>query len=180
MAGGDGRPPATDGNSPSLGQAEGTVRTLMSRFPAGVGVVTAFDTQGRPWGATCLSVCKITLSPPSVLVCLRDKSPILQALLSRSRFAVNMLHREASTTAEMFASADPDRFALTSCHIDPAAGGPHLTDASHTIADCAVADVIGVGDHAVVIGRVFYLSGDETTPTPLLYGLRRFAAWPGP
>ena len=33
------------------------IRALMTGFPTGVTVVTAFATDGTPWGMTCTSLC---------------------------------------------------------------------------------------------------------------------------
>ncbi|MGW9048253.1 flavin reductase family protein [Streptomyces lydicus] len=155
-------------------------RALMSLFPTGVAVISALDGAGRPWGMTCSSLCSVSLDPPTLLVCVRSGSPTLDALERAGTFSVNLLHHSARDVAELFASGDPDRFHRTSWHLpDAAAAGPHLCDAAHAVGDCRVDGVRQVGDHTVVFGRVDRVSVD-TGPqrAPLLYGLRRYAAWP--
>jgi flavin reductase (DIM6/NTAB) family NADH-FMN oxidoreductase RutF len=156
----------------------GDYRGLMATFPTGVAVVTTADIDGKLWGATCSSICSVTLSPPTLLVCIREQSPTLQALLRRRSFAVNLLHRSAQRTAELFASADPERFARVRIRNTGSEAGPHLTDDAHAIADCHVAGTVPVGDHVIVLGRVSRVTGGGGQPHPLLYGLRTFAAWP--
>lgn len=158
----------------------GDFRTLMSLFPTGVAVIGAMDGARRPWGMTCSSLCSVSLNPPMLLVCVRSGSPTLAALEGTGAFSVNLLHDSARDVAELFASGDPDRFRRTAWHLpDTAAAGPHLPDAAHAVGDCRVDDVRQVGDHTVVFGRVYRVSVHaDPERSPLLYGLRRYAAWP--
>jgi flavin reductase (NADH) len=151
------------------------VRRLMVGFPTGVSVVTALTRDGNPWGMTCTSLCSVAPDPPSLLVCLRSGSPTLDAVLDSSSLAVNLLHRSARPTAELFSSGDPNRFDRVPWVAAPL-GGPHLTDAAHTIADCAVSTAHTVGDHVVVMAEIVSITSLRT-PVPLLYGMRRYGAW---
>ncbi|MEU6095016.1 flavin reductase family protein [Streptomyces sp. NPDC047079] len=158
---------------------EGEFRSLMSLFPTGVAVIGALDAAGRPWGMTCSSLCSVSLAPPLLLVCVRSGSPTLGALTHAGTFSVNLLHHRARNVAELFASGDPGRFRHTPWHVPSHAAGPHLRDAAHAVADCLVDSAQRMGDHTVVFGRVSRVSV-LTGPgrVPLLYGLRRYAAWP--
>ncbi|MGW7021212.1 flavin reductase family protein [Streptomyces decoyicus] len=159
--------------------SEREFRALMSLFPTGVAVIGALDTAGRPWGMTCSSLCSVALTPPTLLVCLRSTSPTLDALLGTGTFSVNLLHHTAQDVAELFASGDPDRFRATPWHLPDAAGGPHLRDAAHAVGDCRVVSTLHIGDHTVVLGHVLRVGALATAgQTPLLYGLRQYAAWP--
>jgi flavin reductase (DIM6/NTAB) family NADH-FMN oxidoreductase RutF len=152
-------------------------RSLMADFPTGVAVVTAIGAGGRPWGMTCSSVCSVSLHPPTLLICLRQGSVTLAALLDHAAFAVNFLHDRARGVAELFASGAADRFDRVTWAAR--AAGPGLPEAAHAVADCRVVTTESVGDHIVVFGEVF---GVEQTAgdRPLLYGRRRYAAFPGP
>lgn len=152
-------------------------RAMMCRFPTGVAVVTTLDDDGTPRGMTCSSVCSVTLEPPTLLVCLRNGSPTLDAILRSGTFAVNLLHDRAQAVAQLFASGNPDRFELVDWHDDPTTAGPHLVADAHTIADCRVARTEQVGDHVVVFGQTHTVT--ERHGAPLLYGLRAYHAWPG-
>ncbi|MET9452936.1 flavin reductase family protein [Streptomyces cinerochromogenes] len=152
-------------------------RSMMSGFPTGVAVITAEDLDGTPWGMTCSSVCSVALDPPTLLVCLRDGSPTLQAVLASGEFTVNLLHEDAQGVAELFASGDPERFRVTPWERTADGAGPHLPRDAHTIADCTVALTQRMGDHVTVYGRVRDIRRPSGRP-PLLYGLRQFAAWP--
>ncbi|WP_438289712.1 flavin reductase family protein [Streptomyces sp. HUAS TT7] len=147
----------------------------MSSFPTGVAVVTTLDTEGLPRGMTCNSVASVTLTPPTLLVSLRAGSATLEAVVAHGSFAVNLLHSGGQRTAELFAGPDPDRFSRVCWRRSPS-GLPHLADAAFAVADCRVSGLLDVGDHTVVFGEVGAIS--HADGTPLLYGLRRFTAWP--
>ncbi|MFE2111524.1 flavin reductase family protein [Kitasatospora sp. NPDC059463] len=151
-------------------------RGLMAEFPTGVAVVTARDADGRPWGMTCSSLCSVSTSPPTLLLCLRAESPTLAALLESGAFAVNLLHGGARQVGELFSSGDADRFDRLPWAAGD--GGPHLSRHTHAIADCRVDRTVDGGSHLVVFGRVF---GVTTTDghLPLLYGRRQYGSWTG-
>lgn len=151
-------------------------RSLMTRFPTGVSIVTAFDGDDEPKGMTCSSMCSVTLTPPTLLVCLRAESPTLSAVLDRSRFALNLLHQEAKGTAELFASGIPGRFGLVDWATPPRRTGPHLVTDAHAVADCVVRRTELMGDHLVVFGHVVNVDVREGQG-PLLYGQREYRGW---
>ncbi|QKW35621.1 flavin reductase family protein [Actinomadura sp. NAK00032] len=150
-------------------------RAMMRGFPTGVAVVTALGPDGRARGMTCSSLCSVSLAPPTLLACLREGSPTLAAVLVRGAFAVNLLHADARRTAELFASGAPDRFDRVAWRAG--AAGPHLPAAAHAVADCAVRSPVPAGDHVVVFGEVYAVTGYDDRG-PLLYGLRRYGSWP--
>jgi flavin reductase (DIM6/NTAB) family NADH-FMN oxidoreductase RutF len=150
-------------------------RSLMSRFPSGVTVVTTVDADGRPRGLTCSSVCSVTVDPPTLMVGIHGRSSTLSALLDRRAFAVNFLHQHGRGAAEVFASGRPDRFERIVWHPTAGLGLPHLREAAHAIAECTVYDTVPVDDHSMVIGRV--VGVELTDGLPLIYGLREYRCW---
>lgn len=152
-------------------------RSLMGTFPTGVAVLAALDGNGTPRGMTCSSLCSVSLTPPTLLACLQHSSSTLEAILHHKRFSVNLLHAESQAVAELFASATTDRFDKVVWHMDSDSCGPHLTVDAHSVADCRVSATEEVGDHTVVFGTVIR-ARRQHTHRPLLYGLRRYAAWP--
>jgi flavin reductase (DIM6/NTAB) family NADH-FMN oxidoreductase RutF len=151
-------------------------RQFMSTYFTGVAVITALDDDGRPHGLTCNSLTSVTLSPPTLLVCLHVRSGTLAATRSSAGFAVNLLHAGGRRVAELFASAAPDRFDQVCWRGSARLGLPWLVDDAHAMAECRVADTLPVGDHIVVLGRVV---GVESGPgSPLLYGMRTFTPTP--
>lgn len=154
----------------------GRFRDLMSSFPTGVSVVTAMDRAGHPWGATCSSLSSVTLTPPTLLVCLREHGGTLHAILTCSRFAVNLLHASGQRAAMVFSSLHVDKFAEVPWEPWSPSGLPFLHRDAFAVAACEVAGEVQVGDHRIVIGRVFDIR--VSAGVPLLYGLRRYLSWP--
>ncbi|MFD7498598.1 flavin reductase family protein [Streptomyces sp. NPDC059832] len=156
---------------------EPDIRPLMASFPSGVSVIAALDAEGHPHGMTCSSLASVALSPPTIVACLRTASRTCQAVRETGRFALNLLHERGRGTSDLFSSGAPDRFERAEWRLPLGASGPHLVDAAHTVADCRVSRTIEVGDHTAVLGEVIRVIAIDPTPEPLLYGLRRYAAW---
>jgi flavin reductase (DIM6/NTAB) family NADH-FMN oxidoreductase RutF len=150
-------------------------RTLMSAFPTGVAVVTSLDEDAQPRGATCSSLCSVTLTPPTLLVCLTTSSSTLSAIRNCGGFAVNLLHSRARNTAETFSTPVADRFATVPWKQFGLSGLPWLIRDAFAVAECRTAEMTAVGSHTVVLGRV--VSSKSTPEVPLLYGLRQFSRW---
>lgn len=149
-------------------------RELMSAFPTGVAVVTALDASGTPCGMTCSSLTSVTLTPPTLLVCLRTGSRTCEAVRGGGAFAVNLLHANAHGTARLFSSAAPERFSQVRW-ARSGGGLPWLCDDALAFAECRLTGCVEVGDHQVIFGQVARIV--QSAGTPLLYGLRRFTAW---
>lgn len=168
MAGADGRTAAEPVSAIAF-------RTLMAAFPAGVAVVTAADEDGQQYGMTCTAVSSVSVSPPTLLVCMQRSSRTLAVLNTTGNFALNLLDDQARAVAELFASRKPDRFEHVSWTTRPAFGGPHLEQDAHSIADCRVTGSVNVADHVVVFGEIFRVTtDDDTRPRPLVYGMREY------
>jgi flavin reductase (DIM6/NTAB) family NADH-FMN oxidoreductase RutF len=146
----------------------------MSAFPTGVAVVTSIDENGRPSGMTCTSLSSVTLTPPTLLACLRTGSATLRAVRYHGGFAVNLLHARGRRAAELFSSAVEDRWGLIRWR--PSCSGlPWLVADAFALAECTVSGTAEVGDHTVVFGAVAEVI--VARETPLLYGMRRFSAF---
>jgi flavin reductase (DIM6/NTAB) family NADH-FMN oxidoreductase RutF len=162
---------------PAAAVAAGGYRTLMSSFPTGVAVVCALAGDDRPHGMTCTSLCSVTVEPPTLLVSLHVASGTCQAVRERGCFALNLLHQGGREAAEVFSSPTPDRFARVAWRPSPVVGAPWLVDAAFAVAECRTTQLLAAGDHTLVLGEV--VNVHHLPGTPLLYGLRQFAVWPG-
>ncbi len=152
------------------------LRAFMRTFPTGVAIVATLGVDGVPRGMTCTSMCSVSLAPPIVLVCLREGSPTLDAVLASGTFALNLIHEEGRGAAELFASGLPDRFERIRWVMDADAAGPHLPDDAHAVADSRVLRSELLGDHRVVYGQVDRVV-TRPDPRPLMYGFRRYGRW---
>ncbi|MFF0744462.1 flavin reductase family protein [Streptomyces sp. NPDC004111] len=147
-------------------------RDFMSSYFTGVSIVTAVDPAGRPHGLTCSSLTSVAMDPPTLQVCLADRSGTLAALRAQGTFAVNLLHQGGRGTASVFASTRPDRFERTAWRHTPTHGLPWLHEDAYAVAECEVAETLTIGDHVAVFGRVRHV--ENGAGRPLLYGRRGF------
>ncbi|MEU8150838.1 cation:proton antiporter [Nonomuraea sp. NPDC048901] len=153
------------------------LKALMSMFPTGVAVVTTLDGKGVPHGLTCSSLSSLSLEPPLLLVCVHNRSGTLAALRDSGAFAVNLLHHEGGEAAEAFAGGG--RFTAVDWRPGELWSTPVLTGHdAHAAAECALHRLIPMGDHTIVVGRVARITVLRPAAVPLVYGQRRYAAWP--
>ncbi|AWN28680.1 flavin reductase family protein [Streptomyces libani] len=152
-------------------------RSLMGAFPTGVAVITTYGTDDRPRGLTCSSLSSVTTAPPTLSVWLTTRGETLGALREYGAFAVNLLHDRGQRAGEVFAHPVADRFSQVGWRRSPEAGLPWLADDAFAVAECRVTKLVEVSDHTLVVGAVTGVTQDPGTP--LLYGARRFASWPG-
>ncbi|MCV7012771.1 flavin reductase family protein [Mycolicibacterium madagascariense] len=149
------------------------LRNLMRFFFTGVAVITVTDDDGSLRGMTCTSLTSVTLEPPTLLACLRSSSSTLQAILTGTRFAVNVLHNRAAQTAALFGSSASRRVADDAARPSPKLGQPWLHEDSAAMAECRLLSTSVVGTHTVVFGHVTSVEiGDVASP--LVYGQRRY------
>ncbi|MFT4099299.1 MAG: flavin reductase family protein [Rhodoblastus sp.] len=150
-------------------------RDAMRRTAAGVAVVTTEGAAGRG-GITVSSFCSLSLTPPSVLVCIRRDSTTLKRIQANGVFAANVLAQDQSELAAAFASpATPHerRFALGRWETGP--GGPVVTGAVAHF-DCKLAHVHDYGSHTIVIGEVLEAASHDARP--LIYAEQAFHRLP--
>jgi len=66
-------------------------RQAFRRYATTVVVVTYFDRENRPCGLTATSMCSLSPSPPSLLVCINRSSRSHAEIAERGRYGVNLL-----------------------------------------------------------------------------------------
>lgn len=150
-------------------------RDFMSRFPTGLAVITAVTPDGRPRGVTCSSLSSVSTVPPTLLVCLYERSGTLRAIEDTGWFGVNLLNESGRAVSERFASNRADRFEAIDWTPFGRRGVPGLGGVTGGVAECRLTALQPVADHVVVVGEV--VTADESEGQPLLYGLRGYAAW---
>ncbi|MPY57139.1 flavin reductase family protein [Streptomyces spongiae] len=149
----------------------------MSGFPTGVAVITTSCSDGEPYGLTCSSLVSVTLDPPTLLVSVKSVSPVLDAIRRNGSFAVNLLHADAEQTARIFSTPVPDRFSQVQWETSNTLHLPWLVEDSFAFSECELTETHQVGDHVLTLGRVVHAE-TRLRSSPLLYGMRGFAAWP--
>lgn len=130
-----------------------TFKDLMSRFPAGVTVVTT-DHDGTRHGLTVSAFASVSLSPPLVLACVDVDAFSHDLIAGSKRFGVSFLADDQEAISNRFAGLDDveDRFeGLETSTLET--GAPLLDDALAWM-DCSVHEAVPAGDHTIFVGRV--------------------------
>jgi 3-hydroxy-9,10-secoandrosta-1,3,5(10)-triene-9,17-dione monooxygenase reductase component len=161
--------------SPPAALGAAALRAAMGHFATGVTVITAPG--APPRGSTVNAITSVSLDPPLLLVCLKDTSRTLAALLAAGHFGVNVLREDQQDLAHRFARRHPTPFDGVGHAAGAATGAAVLHDALATF-ECAVHDVADGGDHRIVVGRVLSVDHPEphAAPPPLLFYRGAFTA----
>jgi flavin reductase (DIM6/NTAB) family NADH-FMN oxidoreductase RutF len=176
-----------------------TMRSVLRRVPATVVVVTSF-VGGRPWGVTASSFSSVTLDPPLVSVCLFSHSAVVQGARLHGRMGISVLSADQSAIARSVASPGapkylelfaPEGDALAEAGVpspatdrrwDPHDGlavpPPPSVHGALAHLDCAISQVLTIGDHDVLYGRVETVREGDERLQPLLYCRRSFFRLP--
>ncbi|CAN5840598.1 hypothetical protein BH23CHL8_BH23CHL8_13590 [soil metagenome] len=151
---------------------------IMGSAPTAVTVVTTVDVTGHPRGLTVAAVTSVSADPPSLLVCVDQRSRTLPDLLQAGCFAVNFLRGDRAEVARRFAAPLADRFAGVEWR--PGSGGvPILHADALAWAECRTEQVIHSGDHAVLVAAVLDGSTPPPLSRPLMYFRHHFEPWSG-
>jgi flavin reductase (DIM6/NTAB) family NADH-FMN oxidoreductase RutF len=130
-------------------------RDVMSTFPSGVVVLTAFGEDGQPRGLTASAFSAVSLDPPLALVSVDRTSNTLPAVRHTGGFTANILAAGRESLARRMATKLTDKFeGLSWDRPETEAGGPILGDDVAAYAVCALRDTIEAGDHWILIGLV--------------------------
>jgi flavin reductase (DIM6/NTAB) family NADH-FMN oxidoreductase RutF len=128
----------------------------MRQIASGVSIVTAGDAETGRTGVTATAVTSLSLSPPTIIVCLNQQSSDGVRIARNHSFAVNVLAADQIEIGERFAAKGglkgDSPFAAGTWTVGES-GAPVLTGALATI-ECALEEVIKRHTHAILIGRV--------------------------
>ena len=149
-------------------------REVMSSFPSGVVIVTAFGHDGAPRGLTVNAFCAVSLEPPLALACIDKLSNTLPAVRHTGGFTANILAAGREPLARRMATKSQSKFDLIEWRrSDAGGGGPVLERDIAAYAVCTLQEAIEAGDHWVLIGQVVE-GGRVPDVTPLVYGRRDY------
>jgi flavin reductase (DIM6/NTAB) family NADH-FMN oxidoreductase RutF len=172
---------ATDTRRVTVSGPEGSsvtpdaLRRVLGRFATGVTVVTSLQ-DGVPRGVTVSAFMSISLEPPLVLVAL-DQARTLDPVIQRTgAYAVNILGEDDIALSDCFAGAavEPGRDAFCGAAWRPGAIGMPILDRAIASLECRLAQVVRLGDHDFLVGRVVSTADREDGEEPLLYYRRRY------
>lgn len=143
----------------------GAFRHAMRTLSSGVAIVACGDGESRV-GCTVTSLASLSLTPPTLFICLARAASTLAGVRETSAFSVNILAARHEALAHRFSGRGgvhgPRRFADASW-ITIATGAPILADALAAF-DCLVEEVIERHSHAIVLGAVVSLKKGADEP----------------
>lgn len=142
-------------------------RTAMRGVAATVHVVT-IRVGDTPMGLTATAVSSLALTPPSLLVCINQRSAMHHPMADVSRFCVNVLGRDQIDVAQAFSnSALRDVRFETGDWLVGGDGPPRLADAQASIV-CSLKDLHAFGTHSIFVGEVEQVVSRDAID-PLVY-----------
>ena len=154
----------------------GAFRKAMRKLTSGVAIVACGDGEKRT-GCTVTALASLSLTPPTLIVCLARASSTLAGVRDARSFSVNLLAARHEALAHRFSGRGGlhglKRFdgaewgAL-------ATGAPILSDAVAAF-DCLIEEVIERHSHAIVLGAVVSLSEGADEP-PLAHWRGKYSA----
>ena len=127
-------------------------RNALGTYATGVTIITAADSEGKPYGLTCNSFASVSLNPPLVLWSLVLYSSSLNAFQNASHFAVNVLGVSQQALANKFAKSSDDKF--VGVEWTPGLGEAPILAESVANFQCRSVNRYYGGDHVIFLGAV--------------------------
>jgi flavin reductase (DIM6/NTAB) family NADH-FMN oxidoreductase RutF len=142
-------------------------RDAMRRMASTVTIITATDYE-RHHGMTVTAVTSVSMDPPSLLVCLNNRTRLHDIMGQARRFCVNVLHNEQAELSSAFSGAlsAEERFDKGAWQKTEDGLG-FLLDAQASIF-CQKMAAIPFGTHTIFIGQVLEVRLGEAVE-PLIY-----------
>lgn len=149
-------------------------RDVMSAFPSGVVVVTAYGQDGKPRGLTVSAFSAVSLEPPLALVCIAKTSNTLPAVQHTNGFTANILAAGREQLARRMATKASEKFdGLAWRRSESGRGGPILDGDTVAWAVCTLRETVEAGDHWVLIGSVVEGS-HRAGVAPMIFSRREY------
>ena len=157
---------------PELAEA---FKQSMRRVAATVNVIS-ICVDGRPMGITATAVSAVSMSPPSLLVCVNQTASLHPWIGDADHFSVNVLHRDQADVAMMFADRKLEAQRFLAGWDNDCLTPPRLRGAQASIL-CRRIDHHRFGTHSIFIGVVEEVVTREEID-PLIYLDGRFLGAP--
>lgn len=135
-------------------------RNAMALLSTAVSVVTTAGTTGR-FGFTASSVCSVTDSPPTLLVCMNQSASSHGHFIDNKILTVNVLAPNHQAISQAFSSklSPSERFEQGEW-TTLKTGSPVLEDALVSF-DCEIEQLQTVGTHTVMMCRIVAIGRSE-------------------
>jgi len=137
-------------------------RRVLGLFPTGVTIVTTWDADGQPVGATVSSFNSVSLDPPLVLFSLARNMGCCEAFAAAGPLAIHVLGDGQEDLSNRFARGGADKWA------DLAYGagehGAPLIDGTLATFECRPYAQYPGGDHTIFVAEVSQLRFRDGEP----------------
>lgn len=145
----------------------------MGTHASAVNLITTDGHAGK-MGLTASAFSSVSADPPTLLVCINQRSPMCHAVQQNGRFAVNVLNETQADLSNRFAGrpAQGEPYDFNACGHAAGPYGQPLIDEAASCFECEVREVVLVGSHAIIIGAVH--SARTGSLGPLVYARRSY------
>lgn len=146
----------------------------MSNAPTAVTVVAAGGPDG-PVAQTVSALSSVSADPPTLLVCVNRRSPLLEAASGSGYFSVNVLSAGQAAISDTFAGRADRPYDFTSARWHVGGSGAPLLHGTVAAFECLLAERIEAATHIILLGRV--LTSRATPGAPLVYHCRSYGTF---
>ncbi len=155
---------------------ETSLRFAMAHFATGVSIVTTLA-DGHDHAMTANSLTSVSLEPPLVLVCVRNDSGWLDAVLTSGVWGVSLLPRSGKPAASWLSTGGRPLYGqLAQVPHHRGELGVALADEALATLECRNHSVHEAGDHTIVVGEVLTSRADPRRDDPLIYYRSRYTS----
>lgn len=143
------------------------LRQVLSQYPTGVGIVTAFSALGYPVGMTINSFSSASLTPPLITWCIDRKANSYHDFAQCKFFTITILAEDQQSIAQHFAQKGEDKFKNIAC--DNTLSPPVIPNGSAAIY-CEHQRSVLIGDHLLIVGLVTQFVRNNQDPLVFAQG----------
>lgn len=139
------------------------LRAALRRVASSVAIVAAHG-RSHPVGMTVTALSVVSLSPPSLLVCVNRSCQLHATILERRTFRISYLSHQQSEIASVFGGGklQLERFSIGTWDLS-ATAGPALRDSLASFG-CSLSGQLEYGTHTIFIGAVQDVQFTEDQP----------------
>lgn len=149
----------------------------MRALAGAVAILATEDPDHGCCGLTATAVCSFSADPPSLLVCINQKSSMAASIREGSSFSINLPATDQEHVARAFGGMTTARGVARFSAGSWARGesGAPVLIGARAVFECSVGEVIARASHLMVIGLVLAVTLDREGREPLVYADGRFA-----
>lgn len=149
-------------------------RALMRQYPATVTVITG-RLNDVDHGMTATAVTSVSMDPPSLMVCLNNRTYLHEILSCQPDFAVNVLSCDQTDLSDAFSGKSSPQARFTHGKWVRHVSGVLTLEGAHSRAVCRRVASVPYGTHTLFIGQVVDVVVADSS-RPLLYENARYCS----